>query len=132
MKQLSCLLLSLLLLIGGFQCATNFSPLDSASDLKEKFVYDEPPQPVGGMEAIQQNVVYPEIARKAGVEGTVVINVLIDESGAVLRTEILKSMGNNGCDGAAVEAIKSVEWKPATRDGKPVKAWITVSVVFRL
>jgi len=94
--------------------------------------YDEPPQPIGGFQAIQQNLEYPEIARKAGVEGRVVVNVLIDEQGNVIDTEILKSLGNNGCDQAAIEAIKSVKWKPAKQRDKPVKVWVGIPVVFRL
>ncbi|MBN2411830.1 energy transducer TonB [candidate division KSB1 bacterium] len=94
--------------------------------------YDEAPQPIGGFAAIQRNLVYPEIARKAGVEGRVVVNCLIDEKGSVIRTNILKSLGNNGCDEAAVAAIKSVKWKPAKQRDKPVKVWIGIPVVFKL
>ena len=94
--------------------------------------YDEPPQPIGGFAAIQRNLKYPEIARKAGVEGRVVVNVLIDESGRVVDAKILKSLGNNGCDEAAIEAIKSVKWKPAKQRDKPVKVWVGIPVVFML
>ncbi|HNR67272.1 MAG TPA: energy transducer TonB [bacterium] len=94
--------------------------------------YDEPPQPIGGFEAIQRNLRYPEIARKAGVEGRVVVNVLIDQNGNVIDTRILKSLGNNGCDEAAIAAIKSVKWKPAKQRDKPVKVWVGIPVVFML
>lgn len=94
--------------------------------------YDEPPAPIGGFAAIQQNLVYPEIARKAGVEGRVYVNVLIDEKGNVIDTKILKSLGNNGCDEAAVAAIRSVKWKPAKQRDKPVKVWVGIPVVFKL
>ena len=104
--------------------------IDESADI---FVaYDEAPQPIGGFAAIQRNLVYPEIARKAGVEGRVVVNCLIDEKGSVIRTKILKSLGNNGCDEAAVTAIKSVKWKPAKQRDKPVKVWIGIPVVFKL
>jgi len=94
--------------------------------------YDEAPAPIGGFAAIQSNLVYPEIARKAGVEGRVYVNVLIDEKGNVIDTRILKSLGNNGCDEAAVAAIKSVKWKPAKQRDKPVKVWVGIPVVFKL
>jgi protein TonB len=94
--------------------------------------YDEPPHPIGGFAAIQNNLQYPEIARKAGVEGRVVVNVLIDEKGNVVDTKILKSLGNNGCDEAAIAAIKSVKWKPAKQRDKPVKVWVGIPVVFML
>jgi len=94
--------------------------------------YDEPPQPIGGFAAIQAKLVYPEIARKAGVEGRVFVKVLIDEKGNVAATQIIKSLGNNGCDEAAVAAIKAVKWKPAKQRDKPVKVWVSIPVVFKL
>ncbi len=94
--------------------------------------YDEPPQPIGGFAAIQKKLVYPEIARKAGVEGRVFVKVLIDEKGNVAATQIIKSLGNNGCDEAAVAAIKAVKWKPAKQRDKPVKVWVSIPVVFKL
>jgi len=94
--------------------------------------YDDPPQPIGGFAAIQKNLVYPEIARKAGVEGKVTVHVQIDEKGNVVNTKILQSLGNNGCDEAAVAAIKSVKWKPAMQRDRPVKVWVAIPVVFKL
>ncbi|MBN2011574.1 energy transducer TonB [candidate division KSB1 bacterium] len=94
--------------------------------------YDDPPQPIGGFAAIQRNLKYPEIARKAGVEGRVMVHAQIDEKGNVVNTRILQSLGNNGCDEAAIEAIKKVKWKPAMQRDRPVKVWISIPVVFKL
>jgi len=55
---------------------------------------------------------YPKNARKALVEGTVVLYVCINELGQLVDTKVLKSFGNNGCDEAAIEAVKAVKWKP--------------------
>ncbi len=107
-------------------------PEESEEETPIFVAYDEPPQPIGGFLAIQNNLKYPEIARKAGVEGRVVINCLIDEQGNVIDTKVLKSLGNNGCDEAAVAAIKSVKWTPAKQRDKPVKVWVGIPVVFRL
>jgi protein TonB len=94
--------------------------------------YDEAPQPIGGFAAIQKNLEYPEIARKAGVEGTVFVKVLVDAKGNVVDTDVIKSLGNNGCDEAAIKAIKSVKWKPAMQRDKPVKVWVSIPVRFML
>jgi len=108
-------------------------PDEDVDDESAIFVaYDEAPEPIGGFAAIQRNLVYPEIARKAGVEGKVVVNCLVDEKGNVVKTTILKSLGNNGCDEAAIAAIKSVKWKPAKQRDKSVKVWIGIPVVFKL
>ena len=99
---------------------------------QEKFVaYDEAPKPVGGFSAIQKNLVYPEIARKAGIKGRVVVNIQIDENGNVTEVFIQQSL-NRECDEAALNALKSVKWEPAKKDGKPVAVWIGLPVVFNL
>ncbi len=108
-------------------------PKEEVDESAQIFVaYDEPPAPIGGFAAIQRNLVYPEIARKAGVEGRVVVHCLIDRRGNVVDTKILKSLGNNGCDEAAIAAINSVKWKPAKQRDKPVKVWVAIPVVFQL
>ena len=94
--------------------------------------YDKPPEPIGGFAAIQKNLVYPDIARKAGVEGTVTIQARIDENGEITDTRILVPLGNSGCNEAAIEAIKSVKWKPAKYQGKGVAVWVSVPVRFKL
>jgi len=94
--------------------------------------YDEPPAPIGGFVAIQKRLVYPEIARKAGVEGRVLVYAQIDEKGNVVRTKVMKSLGPNGCDEAAVSAIGAVKWKPAMQRDRPVKVWVMVPVDFKL
>lgn len=94
--------------------------------------YDEPPSPIGGFGAIQKALKYPEIARKAGIEGRVIVQVLVSEKGQVIKTRVIKSLGHSGCDDAAVNAIKSVKWKPALQRDKPVKVWVAIPVIFRL
>ncbi len=94
--------------------------------------FDEPPTPIGGFAAIQRKVVYPDIARRAGVEGRVTVYAQIDENGNVVRTKVVQSLGPNGCDEAAVKAIKAVKWRPAKQRDRAVKVWIAVPVDFRL
>ncbi len=95
--------------------------------------YDEPPVPIGGFAKIRSNLVYPQIAVKAGIEGSVVMGVLIDEQGRVLKVEVLKAAGNNiGFEEAAAKAIKSTKWKPAKQRDVPVKVWVSVPIRFLL
>jgi protein TonB len=108
-------------------------PPDAIDDSVPVFVpHDEPPQPIGGYAAIQSKLVYPEIARKAGVEGRVMIWAQIGTDGAVVRTRVMKSLGPNGCDEAAQNAIRACKWKPAMQRDKPVRVWVAVPVDFRL
>ena len=94
--------------------------------------YDEPPEPIGGFQAIQRKLEYPEIARKAGIEGTVIIYAKIDEKGNVVKTKVVKPLGNSGCNEAAIKAIRAVKWKPAKQRDKPVTVWVSVPVKFKL
>lgn len=94
--------------------------------------YDEAPQPIGGFAAIQRNLEYPEIARKAGIEGRVIVNVLVDVDGSIVETKILQSLGHSGCDEAAIKAIRAVKWKPAKQRDRPVKVWVGIPVIFKL
>jgi len=94
--------------------------------------YDEPPEPIGGFMAIQKKLVYPEIARKAGIEGTVTVQAQISEKGEVINTRILVPLGNSGCNEAAIAAIKAVRWKPAKQRDKPVTVWVSIPVRFKL
>jgi len=92
---------------------------------------DSLPSPIGGMVAIQKNIRYPEIARRAGIEGTVLILAEIDELGNVVNTNVREGIGG-GCDEAAIDAINKVKFNPAIRDSVPIKYKITIPVKFKL
>jgi TonB family protein len=92
---------------------------------------DEPPMPIGGFDAIQRNLKYPEAARSAGIEGIIFVEVTVDTTGNVAKTKIVKSI-NRDCDEAAIAAVRSVKWKPAKTKGIPVEVQIMVPVKFRL
>ncbi len=89
------------------------------------------PEPVGGIAAIQAAVVYPEIAKRAGVEGTVYVEAFVDESGIVTRTSVVKGIGA-GCDEAAQSAVMKTRFKPGKQRGKPVKVRMSIPIRFRL
>ena len=94
--------------------------------------YDTPPRPEGGFAELQRRVAYPEVARKAGIQGKVLVQVKIDENGDVVEHQILESLGNNGCDEAALNAVKSVKWVPAKQGDDPVAVWVAIPIVFKL
>ncbi|MFC1554794.1 energy transducer TonB [candidate division KSB1 bacterium] len=90
------------------------------------------PQPIGGIAGIQSKIEYPEIAKRAGIEGTVRINVLVNEKGIPVETRVLESLGASGCDEAAIKAIMDTKFTPAKQRDKPVPFWIAIPVVFKL
>lgn len=107
---------------------------------KEEVVEEEPtyfvaveemPEPIGGIKAIQEKIVYPEIAKRASVEGKVYILAFVDESGNVTKANVIKGIGA-GCDEAALDAVLKTKFKPGKQRGKPVKVQVSIPVVFKL
>jgi TonB family protein len=89
------------------------------------------PGPIGGMFAIQEKIRYPEIAKRAGIQGKVIIQAFIDENGNVVHAKVLNGIGG-GCDEIAVDAVKKTKFNPGTQNGKPVKVQVTIPIVFKL
>ena len=94
-------------------------------------VVEDMPAPVGGMQAIYQNIRYPDAARRAGIEGRVIIQFIVDENGNVTNPVVVRGIGG-GCDEAAIEAIKSVQWTPGRQRGRAVRVQFQLPVMFRL
>ncbi|MFC1620096.1 energy transducer TonB [Candidatus Neomarinimicrobiota bacterium] len=94
--------------------------------------YDEPPAPIGGYEAIGRAIIYPDIAREAGIEGTVVVQIYVSERGFVEEVVVLKGVPMTGLDEAAIRGIKRVRFKPAKQRDRKIGVWISVVVNFRL
>jgi protein TonB len=74
--------------------------------------------------------VYPDLAREAGVDGTVMVQALVGKDGRVKDTRIVKSIAM--LDGAAEAAVKQWVFKPALSNNKPVAVWVAVPVKFTL
>ena len=96
----------------------------------------EPPRRVGGdvvapVAIARQAPQYPELARKMRIEGVVVVEAVIDELGNVIDARPLHLLGF-GCTEAALTAIRSWKFRPATLNGRPVSVYLTVTVNFEL
>ena len=99
------------------------------------FVEEMPTFP-GGNDAllsyIAQKVQYPEIAKRAGVEGKVSVSFVVSSSGTISDVQIIKAIGA-GCDEEAVRVIKSMPiWNPGKQNGRPVNVKVFVPIVFKL
>jgi protein TonB len=110
-------------------------PKEDKKVVEEEPVYfvavEEMPEPIGGIGEIQKKIVYPEIAKRAGVEGKVYVLAFVDESGNVTDAKIIKGIGA-GCDEAALNAVKKTKFKPGKQRGKAVKVQVSIPVVFKL
>jgi len=73
---------------------------------------------------------YPDIAREAGVDGTVMVQALVGKDGHVKDTKVVKSIPM--LDAAALAAVRQWVFKPALSNNKPVAVWVAVPVKFSL
>jgi len=87
------------------------------------------PQPVGGIRALSENTIYPLTAERSRLEGDVVVNFLVDESGTVSDVSILKSAV---FDESAMDAITSTPWTPARQNGEPVSVVYSQEFKYRV
>ncbi len=74
---------------------------------------------------------YTEIARKARVQGVVIVQAIIDKEGNVTNVKVLKGLPM-GLSEEATRAIQQWKFKPATLNGKPVDVYYNLTVNFRL
>jgi TonB family protein len=76
---------------------------------------------------------YPPVARRMGVEGTVVVSVLVDENGRVEDAKLLTPIAQNvGINEAAVRAARGAHYRPALKGGVRVKMWTRLKIPFKL
>lgn len=74
---------------------------------------------------------YTEVARKARLQGTVIVEAIIDEQGRVIDARVLKGLPM-GLDREAVAAVQQWRYKPATYQGRPVKVRFSLTVNFQV
>ncbi|MDH3214918.1 MAG: energy transducer TonB [Candidatus Krumholzibacteria bacterium] len=76
--------------------------------------------------------VYPELAREAGIEGTVRVKVLVMEDGKVSSVSVVSSDVTPAMEKAALAAAKKCRFNPAKQRTTPVKAHVMIPFHFRL
>lgn len=102
------------------------------NDQTEFFVVvEQMPVLIGGMGNLQKQVKYPETARQAGIEGRVIVQFIVSETGLVINPKVIRGIGG-GCDEAAIEAVKKVTFEPGSQRGVPVPVQFSLPIVFRL
>lgn len=90
--------------------------------------YEEAPVQIKSVQPL-----YPPLAQRAGVEGSVWVNALVDKEGKVRDVIIVKDSGANaGFEEAAIDAAMQTVWRPAIANGQPIAVWVTYKVEFVL
>ncbi len=107
-------------------------PPEEEEEIPPFLPLEDQPRIIGGYAAIREHLKYPPIAKKAGIEGVVYIRALIGKDGMPEKIEVLRGLGNVGCNEAAAEAVRHVKFTPAKQRNKPVKFWFTIPIRFQL
>lgn len=91
--------------------------------------YEVPPTPIGSIRPR-----YPDFARRAGVEGTVILEVEVYKDGTIRNIDVSRSVqsGPGGVDEAAIEAVRKLRFQPGTSGGQPVDTSVIIRVMFRI
>lgn len=99
------------------------------------FVEQMPEFPGGVQEMykyLSRNIRYPAIARENNITGRVIVRFVVDEAGKVSNVEVVKGIGG-GCDEEARRVIAGMPpWRAGKQNGRPVKVYYTMPVIFRL
>ncbi len=100
-----------------------------------RYVEEMPSFPNGQDELMKffaQNVKYPEVARRAGVEGKVFVQFVVGKDGRVGQVSIAKGIGA-GCDEEAIRVVKMMpKWTPGKQNGRTVLVQVIVPIIFKL
>jgi protein TonB len=110
---------------------------DPEPEIDEIFiVVENEPMFVGGEAAridfLRKNIVYPQIAREAGIQGIVFTTFVIEKNGMVSDVKILRGIGG-GCDEESLRVIKAMpRWNPGLQRGKAVRVQFNMPIKFTL
>jgi periplasmic protein TonB len=94
-------------------------------------VVEQMPEIIGGNKMVYQYLKYPDLARQAGMEGLVVVQIVVIETGEPSSPEIARSAGDV-LDAAAVKAVMRLRFVPGRQRGRNVKVKLAIPIRFRL
>ena len=95
------------------------------------------PEFPGGTDALykylSENIQYPDSAQLHGIEGKVNIKFVVDENGDISNVSSMRRPIGYGIEEEAIRVVKSMpKWKPGKNNGKTVKTYFTVPILFVL
>lgn len=105
---------------------------EPVDDEPEVFVaVEQQPKIRGGLQALYDNVSYPQSARRAGVEGRVIVQFVVHEDGTVHDARVVQNV-HPLLDREALQAVRDLEFEPGRQRGTAVRVRMTLPVQFRL
>lgn len=108
------------------------APAEEEEEEEDFFIaVEQMPELIGGLAALQRNIKYPEMARRAGIEGRVVVQFIVNEDGSIEDPRVIRGIGG-GCDEEAVRAVRQAKFSPGRQRGEPVRVQYSLPVIFQL
>lgn len=89
------------------------------------------PEIKGGQQELYSKIKYPKQAQRAGIEGRVIVQFIVDEEGRVTKPQIIRGLGH-GLDEEVLRVLQLIRFKPGIQNGKFVKVKMTQAVKFTL
>jgi periplasmic protein TonB len=78
------------------------------------------------------NIVYPQIAKESGIQGTVYVSFVVDSKGKVTDVRVLRGIGG-GCDEEALRVVRMMpSWRPGKQNGQSVRVQFNMPIRFQL
>ncbi len=116
--------------IGNIYSTTASSMNQAQDDRPVNFVpYDDAPVVIGSIEPE-----YPDFAKRARQQGTVVLEVEVLKDGSIRNIHVKRSVSSipGGLDDAAIAAVRKVRFQPGRSSGQPVDCLVIIPIEFKL
>jgi len=94
-------------------------------------VVENMPELVGGQVGLQSKVEYPAAAKRAGIEGRVTVQFIVDKNGDVKNPKVIRGIGG-GCDEEALRVVSKAKFTPGVQRGRNVEVQMSMPILFRL
>ena len=112
---------------------------DAALKIQKREIFtavEQNPEFVGGQAKMYQylgeNIKYPAAAQRANISGRVFVKFVVEDDGSIGDVNVMKGIGF-GCDEEAIRVVKSMpRWKPGVQNGKNVRVYYNMPIVYRL
>lgn len=100
--------------------------LENGFTVKSKYI-----EPIGGINNISQTVEYPEYAKKAGIQGVVILGVCVNKFGKIVSINVRHSPDKILSD-ASIKAVMKSSFSPTVMNGINLSEYISIPILFRL
>jgi protein TonB len=102
----------------------------SEPDVHKVAIFEVAPKPLN-IEEVMKKIGYPTIAKEAGIEGQVMLRILVDEKGNYIR-HIISKAAHPLLQAEVEKHAQELHFTPAIQDGKAIKCWVDIPFNFKL